>query len=338
MCRQPIRDGLGRSATGATGGTVRLGQSPPPPTAGPKTVDWSVVSVDDRSARKRMRLRYRGSCRLCGLSVEAGQWAVYIRNDKQIECISCHDGHAPAEVSAPTVADPAAGGDDGHGDCPVDVGTAGASARREYQRRATKREQRIRAAHPRLGGLILAMSDEPQSTRAWDRGARGEELLAKRLDGLSEHGVLVLHDRRIRGTRANIDHIAVSSAGVFVIDAKRYQGRPSLKIEGGLFRPRTEKLLVGRRDCTRLVDGVDKQVALVRDVFAKVTDFGQVPVQGMLCFVEADWPLIGGAFSVNGVRVLWPAKAAEHITTNGPLTAHTADALHRHLAAEFPTA
>lgn len=31
-----------------------------------------------------------------------------------------------------------------------------------------------------------------------------------------------LHDRRVPGTRANIDHIAVSSSGGSVIDAKKY--------------------------------------------------------------------------------------------------------------------
>jgi Nuclease-related domain len=34
-----------------------------------------------------------------------------------------------------------------------------------------------------------------------------------------------LHDRRVSGTRANIDHFVIGPAGVFVIDAKRHQGR-----------------------------------------------------------------------------------------------------------------
>jgi hypothetical protein len=45
----------------------------------------------------------------------------------------------------------------------------------------------------------------------------------------------------------------VTSTGVYAIDAKMYAGRPRLRIEGGLFRPRVEKLLVGTRDCTKLV-------------------------------------------------------------------------------------
>ncbi len=115
----------------------------------------------------------------------------------------------------------------------------------------------------------------------------------------------MLHDRRIPGSRANIDHIAVTAAGVWVIDAKRYKGRPQLRIEGGLLSPRVEKLLVGRRDCTNLVDGVLKQVDLVSGVV------GDVPVTGVLCFVDADWPLVGGAFTTRGIQALWPKRLAK---------------------------
>jgi hypothetical protein len=121
-------------------------------------------------------------------------------------------------------------------------------------------------------------------------------------------GVAVLHDRRIPGSKANIDHIAITPGGIWVIDAKRYKGRPELKIEGGILRPRVEKLLVGRRACTKLVDGVLKQVEVVRHLV------GDVPVTGALCFVEADWPLIRGAFSTRGVHVLWPKRLATVLT------------------------
>ena len=59
---------------------------------------------------------------------------------------------------------------------------------------------------------MLALTNDPQSTTAWAIGARGEELLAKRLDGLADRGVRLLHDRRIPGSSASIDHIAVGAA------------------------------------------------------------------------------------------------------------------------------
>ena len=215
----------------------------------------------------------------------------------------------------------------------IDSGTPGASARREFERRKAKREERIRTEHPKLGGLILAVSDEKQSTTAWDVGAVGEERLGKGLDRLASDTLRLLHDRRIPRSKANIDHIAVTATGIFVIDAKRYRGRPHLKIEGGLFRPRVERLLVGSRDCTKLVDGVLKQVDVVRGLLDD-----DVPVHGVLCFVEADWPLIGGTFTTRGVRTLWPKKLYSQLQAEGPITAGTVAQVHRVLAHALPPA
>jgi hypothetical protein len=210
---------------------------------------------------------------------------------------------------------------------PVDPGHAGASARREYERRAAKREQRIRRQHPKLGGLILAVTDNPQSTTAWRTSAAGEEALGRLLDSLADRGVRALHDRRVPRSRANIDHIAISPAGVFVIDAKRYRGRPSLRVEGGILRPRVEMLMIGGRRSNNLIDGMHRQLGVVQSVIGR-----EIPITGMLVLVGADWPLIGGAFVTQRVRVLWPNKAAEAITQPGPLDARRIDQLHRVLA------
>ncbi len=212
-----------------------------------------------------------------------------------------------------------------------ETGKAGSSARCEYARRKAKDEERLRAKWGRLGGIAVALSDERQSTAAWERGAVGEERLAARLDELASPDIVILHDRRVPGTRANIDHIVVTTAGIWVIDAKRYKGRPDLKVEGGILRPRTEKLLVGRRDCTKLVDGVLKQVELVRHVV------GEIPVSGALCFVEADWPLIGGAFQTRGVHVLWPKRLANLLLEELGGEVDVAD-FHAQLAGRFKPA
>jgi hypothetical protein len=182
------------------------------------------------------------------------------------------------------------------------------------------------------------MTDEPQSTRAWETGARGEEKLATRLDALAEHDAVALHDRRIPGTRANIDHIVVAPAGVFVIDAKLYKGRPHLKVEGGIVRARVEKLMVGTRDCTKLVAGVTKQVDLVRAALLRLPISEPVDVRGMLAFIDADWPLFGGAFVIADVAVLGPKKAVEQITAANQFALPDVHGVHRHLARAFPAA
>jgi hypothetical protein len=126
------------------------------------------------------------------------------------------------------------------------------------------------------------------------------------LDQIAGPHVGVLHDRRIPNSRANIDHLAVTGDAVWVIDTKRYKGRPQLRVEGGIIRSRREYLTVGSRDQTKLLDGVNWQADIVRDVVDE-------PVLGVLCFVDADWPLIGGSFTARGVTVLWPRKLVSRL-------------------------
>lgn len=276
-----------------------------------------TASTDASGEEKRMKLRYAGVCRSCGRDLPAQTEAIYERTTKTVRCVECPISESLEEpASASTAA------------WEAPTGVAGSSARREYERRKAKDEERLRKKWGRLGGIAVALSDERPSTTAWATGAVGEERLGARLDSLGSESIAVLHDRRIPGTTANIDHMAITRAGIWVVDAKRYKGRPELKIEGGILRPRVEKLLVGSRDCTKLVDGVSKQVNLVREAV------GDIPVTGAICFVEADWPLVGGAFTTRGVHVLWPKRLAKILTDALPAGVNVV-AVRERLAAHF---
>ncbi|WP_185845338.1 nuclease-related domain-containing protein [Nonomuraea sp. WAC 01424] len=62
------------------------------------------------------------------------------------------------------------------------------------------------------------------AVRTWRRGALGERRTARRLRVLEDLGYLVLHDRALpRPARANVDHLVVGPAGVFVIDSKLWR-------------------------------------------------------------------------------------------------------------------
>lgn len=281
-----------------------------------------------RSSEKRMRLRYAGRCRVCCAGLPSGTEAVYERTSKTVRCLGC-------AATLPLPSAPENRGDTPERGSATNGGTPGASARREYERRKSRREDRIRAGHPYLGGLILALSDDPQSTRAWDIGAAGEERLAERLESLVSPALRLLHDRRIPGGRANIDHLAVCASGVWVIDAKRHKGRPQLKVEGGILRPRIDRLLVAGRDRSKLVDGVLKQAGLVQDLMGAHPD---VPVHPVLCFLGADWPLVGGSFVTRGVDVLWPKKLTSRLREPGGMRCREIEDVHAHLAQRFPPA
>lgn len=93
----------------------------------------------------------------------------------------------------------------------------------------------VKAAHPILGRVAAAVTakptvgPEPQHVKAWTVGADGEQKVGHRLEDWASAGEnrVVLHDRRIHGTRANIDHLAICPAGVWVIDAREFAARSS---------------------------------------------------------------------------------------------------------------
>lgn len=154
-----------------------------------------------------------------------------------------------------------------------------------------------------------------------------EEVSSQPPDASDSETCRVLHDRRMPGSRAIIDHLAVTPTSVYLIDAKRYQGRPPLRVEGGLLRPRVERLIVGRRDRTKLVDGVLKQVETVRTIVGD-----QIPIRGVLCFVDADWPLISGTFATRDVQVLWTTRLLSNFAQAGALDADAVGRVHRELS------
>jgi hypothetical protein len=270
-----------------------------------------------------MKLRYEGTCRVCGAYLPVGTDAIYERATRSVRCVDCVP--SPTEV----IEDPALL--TAEDEVPaLETGVAGSSARREHERRRTSDEERLREKWGPLGGFAVALSDERQATRVWKQGAIGEERLGARLDELASENVAVLHDRRIPRTRANIDHLVITTGGVWVVDAKRYvEKRPELRVEGGILRPRVEKLLVGRRDQTKLVDGVLGQVALVRDVV-------DVGVVGALCFVEADWPLFSRGFAIRSVHVVSPRRIVKLISESTGVVDVPTTA--RRLAERFPPA
>ena len=97
---------------------------------------------------------------------------------------------------------------------------------REHQRRKDAREAEVRAAHPRVGELLLKVSRAPQREAAFRRGELGELAVGEMLNKRAAKGSLrALHDRRVPGRQGNIDHIAVAPSGVYVIDAKHYSGK-----------------------------------------------------------------------------------------------------------------
>ncbi len=251
-------------------------------------------------------LRYAASCATCGKELRPRDLAHWDKATKTATCAPCLEAHAEAEPEPPTE---------------IDRGEAGASAADEWRRRHARRERKVREQHKHLGGVILALTDDPQSTKAWDKGAAGERELGRSLDGLRDEGFAVLHDRCIPGTRANIDHIVVSPAGVFVVDAKNWSGRVEQRDVGGWFKTDL-RLYVGGRDRTKHLAGMSGQIEAVKDTLAARADWRDVPVTGAFCFMSPEnWSLLDRRpLRFGAAYVLWGKALGKLIRVDGALT------------------
>lgn len=263
---------------------------------------------------RRLRLRYAGICVLCGATLPQQADALYHAGTRTVRCLVC----PPAQ----------------HGvDRPLEEGIAGASAQREFERRKAMRSERVRRRIGSfLGGIVLSVTDEPASTRAWERGASGERNLAEALVDID--GLQVLHDRRVPGTRGNIDHLIVAPAGVFVVDAKLYAGLIRVTDRGDLFTS-DERLYVGRRDCSKLAEDMSWQVEAVRRVLDSA-GLSATPVTAVLCFVEGEWPLFFRPKSFRGVQLEGTRSIRSLVSSAGPLDLDAAEEVARILARAFP--
>jgi Nuclease-related domain len=245
------------------------------------------------SSGRLIRLSRAGTCELCAAGVPAGDWAWWRPGNALVFCTACRpmDPEKEAERLAPSIADRRG---------LIDVGVAGRSTMREYERRRDNRQRPIRARLGRLSPLVLAVSHDPASTRAWLRGSVGETKLAASLGKIGRDDVVLLHDRRVPGTRGNIDHIVVAPTGVYVVDAKRYKGRVEVRDVSRPFRRRDLRLYVGGRDHSELARAMSRQVAAVYDALDEEDD--DVGVTPVLCFIDAEWPLFGAPTEFEGVR------------------------------------
>jgi Nuclease-related domain len=223
------------------------------------------------------------------------------------------------------------------------LGVAGSSASRKADRLRQKREQRNkeRGPIPRAWATAFPSAKDRKrlaDERRWRTGADGEQslgaLLAKRCPDVS-----VLHDRAVPGKRANIDHIAVAPTGVYVIDCKRYKGK--IEVATPLFGK--QKLKINGRDRTNLIDGLGKQVAVVKAVLASMSD-DRVPVHGCLCFVAPEGFLadvglpVLRVLKINGYPLYYAKRLAKRLNQPGPISREQAHEVCKEIAEALPPA
>lgn len=269
---------------------------------------------------KHITLEYDGTCTICAVRLKTGTPALWRPIQRTISCLS-HQGRdipkAALEVRQVS-----------H-DSPLEVkeslnkGIPGRSARKMDEKRRFRKEvedeaikEQYRAEYPKttrvmknteknFPGLFAWLRRELDSSNkpsSWRKGAEGEESVGRILEELSQvRGFITIHDRLIPGSVANIDHIVVTSSKVFVVDAKKYARKVDF---GKLLAPYfgwKAILKINGRNSNHLLEGVKKQVRIVEQLLAKAEI--DIPVQGVLAFVNAKWELgyMTRPKSINGV-------------------------------------
>ncbi len=130
------------------------------------------------------------------------------------------------------------------------------------------------------------------------KGAGSERRTAAVLASIPA-GYVVLHDLHVPGSKANVDHLAIGTTGVFVIDSKAHSGA---------FTARSNTLWRGRFP-------IRKEAGTLDFIAGRVSEHLETPVGSILCFTEADLPK-----PVNDLGSVWA------VSLKAPVEAVTVDA------------
>jgi Nuclease-related domain len=271
---------------------------------------WGLV------ASRKLELRREDVCARCGAPVPAGTQAWWDRETRTVICTEC--GTSGGSSSPPIPA-------------PLKRGQPGGSLLREHERRQRNRENRARKAHPRVGGVLLALGSAPPHESVFAQGAAAERAVADSLARrTTSDSVITLHNHRMPNGRGDIDHIAIAASGVWVIDTKDWAGKVEIESPWS----GTPRLRIRGRDRTRLIDGLERQITAVRAVRDR-GGYERIAVQGALCFTKADLPWLRTQ-TFRGHLLLHRRALAKRLTAAGPLAPASIEEVARHLATSLP--
>ena len=247
------------------------------------------------------RLRYGGSCVSCGIEIPPGAYGWHDASIKKVACANC-----PPLSHSPSHADRAPGPS---------------------------------PANPAGGTSALAIANARHNSK-FAKGATGEYLMAKALHEKLPPGSVILNDRSMPGTRANIDHIVVAKSGVWIIDSKFWKGLIQVKSTGGLLSS-TPKLLLNGRDESAQVRKIYSQVIPV----ANLLNDPSIPPRPALVFIDGDWGagvtlrvLQDRPFEMLGVMISWPKALIAKISEDGLLSPGDVDRIATNLDRGLPPA
>lgn len=190
-----------------------------------------------------------------------------------------------------------------------------------------------------IGGSAALREARSRHDHKWVKGAAGEYLMDQSLHNRLTKEAVILTDRRVPGTKANIDHLVVASSGVWIIDTKNWKGRIEYKAPSA-FSIDT-RLYVGGKDRTAVVEAM---YAMVIPVAQAIHD-RSVPVNPALVFMDGDWApaalprlMMGRPYQHLSVWITPPKILAKMINEAGPLDTQAIQVLAKRLDRLFVSA
>ncbi|MEU5596645.1 nuclease-related domain-containing protein [Streptomyces sp. NPDC020298] len=159
---------------------------------------------------------------------------------------------------------------------------------------AAARARQLRTPVVRLATLLGIRTKAGALADRSEAGAEGERRTAALLAPLAAKGWTLLHDRALPGSRANVDHLAISPAGVvLVLDTKRCSARWPVTGRG-------RRLFHGTRDITDRLNGLRYE----SDAVSRIVGVPVVPV------VVMHGRMPDGRLLVDGIPVIHADQAA----------------------------
>jgi hypothetical protein len=220
------------------------------------------------------------------------------------------------------------------------MSNAGGSAQREYERRRARERAAVRSNLPWtvplvlisavaggvliqkfvgslgvLAGVLVAVTlgfelwGTSSHISAYGKGAEGERLTGRTLHELP--GYVVLHDRKIPGSKANIDHVAIGPGGVFAIETKNYKGE---------VKARGDDLFVGGQRRTSTVEQTWREAVAVQGALAEHLARLAIDVVPVLCIHGSQVPWE----TVQGVKIVGP-RGLKKLISGSPAKLHEDD-------------
>ena len=150
-----------------------------------------------------------------------------------------------------------------------------------------------------------------QEAAAWEAGAEGERRVAEALSVLTPaSNVIVIHDRLLRPGRsqANLDHIVVSPAGAYLIDAKNWAGNVTV-YQSSLWRHRPDGMGGRSSEC------MNAQVDQVRRMAEAMETLSSCVVDPVLCLTGRNAHAFGQDQLIRGVHVVAVTQIAHWLAS-----------------------